>query len=157
MGLKKTLQAKKKSGRSDFGPPASKQSLLSLDLKDQTRGSGLQRLNVRGLQALGAADDFELDRLAVVQRLVAIRLDRGEVDENVLSGLALDEAKALAGVKPLDCSLFFAHCFLLFSSFKAIWCFVNRGDGHNRTFYLAARRNELRDSACLRLRPSLAV
>jgi len=41
--------------------------------------SGLQRLNVRGLQALGAADDFEFDRLAVIQRLVAIRLDRGKM------------------------------------------------------------------------------
>ena len=71
--------------------------------------SDLQRLNVRGLQALRAADNFELDRLAVVQALVAIREDRGEVDENVLSGLALDETKALAGVKPLHCSLFFAH------------------------------------------------
>ena len=69
----------------------------------------LQRLNVRGLQALGAADDFELDRLAVVQRLIAIRLDRGEVHEYIFSGLALDEAKAFAGIKPLDCSLFFAH------------------------------------------------
>lgn len=78
------------------------------------RGSGLQRLNVGSLQALGAADDFKLDRLAVVQRLVAIRLDRGEVDENVLSGLALDETKAFAGVKPLDCSLFFAHFFYSF-------------------------------------------
>jgi len=71
--------------------------------------SGLQRLNVRGLQALGATDNFELDRLAVVQGLVAIRLDRGEVHEYIFSGLALDETKALAGVKPLDCSLFFAH------------------------------------------------
>lgn len=70
---------------------------------------GLQRLNVRGLQALGAADDFKLDRLAVVQRLVAIRLNCGEMDENVLSALALDEAKALAGIEPLDCSLFFTH------------------------------------------------
>jgi hypothetical protein len=35
--------------------------------------------------------------------------------ENVLSALALDESKALAGVKPLHCSLFFTHCFLLFS------------------------------------------
>jgi hypothetical protein len=71
--------------------------------------SGLQRLNVRGLQALGAADDFELDRLAVVQRLIAIRLDRREVHEYIFSGLALDETKALAGIKPLDCSLFFTH------------------------------------------------
>src|ERR1700751_5155898 len=37
------------------------------------------------------------------------------MDENVLSTLALDESKALAGVKPLHCSLFFTHCFLLFS------------------------------------------
>src|SRR5262249_45201151 len=69
----------------------------------------LQRLTVSGLQALRAADDFKLDRLAVVQRLVAIRLNRGEVDENVLSALALDEAKAFAGIEPLDCSLFFTH------------------------------------------------
>jgi hypothetical protein len=28
------------------------------------------------------------------------------VDENVLAGLALDEPKTLAGIKPLHCSLF---------------------------------------------------
>jgi hypothetical protein len=33
------------------------------------------------------------------------------VDENVLAGLALDESKALTGVKPLNCSLFFQPCF----------------------------------------------
>jgi hypothetical protein len=83
--------------------------------------SGLQRLNVGGLQALGTADDLKLDRLAVVQGLVAIRLNRGEMDENVLPALALDEAKALAGIEPLDCSLFFTHfSFSLFN--KAIWC-----------------------------------
>jgi len=31
------------------------------------------------------------------------------MDEYVLTALALDESKALAGVKPLHCSLFFAH------------------------------------------------
>jgi hypothetical protein len=77
--------------------------------------SGLQRLNVRGLQALGAADDFEFDRLAVIQRLVAIRLDRGKMYEYIFPGLTLDEAKAFAGVEPLDCSLFFAHFVILFS------------------------------------------
>jgi len=41
-------------------------------------------------------------------------LDRGEVHEYIFSGLALDETKALAGVKPLDCSLFFAHFFYSF-------------------------------------------
>jgi hypothetical protein len=75
----------------------------------------LQRLNVRGLQALGAANDLKFDCLAVAQGAIAIRLDRGEMDENVLSGLALDETKALAGVKPLYSSLFFIH--FLFLSF----------------------------------------
>jgi hypothetical protein len=69
----------------------------------------LQRLNVGGLQTLRAADDFKLDRLAVVQAPVSIRLDCGEMDENVLSGLALNEAVTLTGVEPLHCSLFFAH------------------------------------------------
>ena len=77
--------------------------------------SSLQRLNVRGLQALGAADDFEFDRLAVIQRLVAIRLDRGKMYEYIFPGLTLDEAKAFAGVEPLYCSLFFAHFVILFS------------------------------------------
>jgi hypothetical protein len=76
---------------------------------------GLQRLNVRGLQALGAADNFEFDRLAVVQGLVAISLDRGKMHEYIFPRLALDETKALAGVKPLHCSLFFAHFVVLFS------------------------------------------
>ena len=74
----------------------------------------LQRLDVRRLQALGAADDFEFNRLAIVQRLIAISHNRGEMDENVLTALALDESKALAGVKPLHCSLFFAHCCVSF-------------------------------------------
>ena len=74
----------------------------------------LQRLDVRRLQALGAADDFEFNRLAIVQRLIAISHDSGEMDENVLTALALDESKALAGVKPLHCSLFFAHCCVSF-------------------------------------------
>jgi hypothetical protein len=76
----------------------------------------LQRLNVRSLQALGAADDFKLDRLAVVQRAITIRNDGGEMDENVLPRLALDEAIALAGIEPLHCSLFFIHFSFLFSN-----------------------------------------
>ena len=36
------------------------------------------------------------------------------MDENVLTGLALDEPKALAGIEPLHCTLFFTHCFTLF-------------------------------------------
>jgi hypothetical protein len=50
------------------------------------------------------------------------------VDENILTGLALDEPKSLAGIEPLHCSLFshlFTHfvvsylCFSTASSRKA--------------------------------------
>lgn len=74
----------------------------------------LEGLNVRGLQALGTLDDFKFNRLAIIQRLVAISHNRGEMNENVLSALALDESKALAGIEPLHCTLFFTHCFLPF-------------------------------------------
>jgi hypothetical protein len=74
----------------------------------------LEGLDVRGLQALGTLGDFEFNRLAIIQRLVAISHDRGEMDENVLSTLALDESKALAGIEPLHCSLFFTHCIYSF-------------------------------------------
>ena len=66
----------------------------------------LEAGDVRSLQALGALSDFEFNRLAFVQRLVALRLNCGEMDENVLAGLALDEPKTLAGIEPLHCSLF---------------------------------------------------
>src|ERR1700756_3264108 len=36
------------------------------------------------------------------------------MDENVLSTVALDESKALAGIEPLHCTLFFTHCFYSF-------------------------------------------
>jgi hypothetical protein len=75
----------------------------------------LEGLDVRGLQALGALGHFEFNRLAIVESLIAISHDRGEMDKNVLTALALDEAEALAGIEPLHCSLFFTHCFLLFS------------------------------------------
>jgi hypothetical protein len=70
----------------------------------------LQARYVRSLQALGASGDFEFNRLAFVQRLVSLRNDRGEMDENVLAGLALDESKTLTGIEPLHCSLFFQLC-----------------------------------------------
>ena len=86
----------------------------------RTRPLRLQAGDVRRLQALGAGGHFEFNRLAFVQRFVPLRHDSGKVDENVLAGLALDESKALAGVKPLHCSLFFQLCFsFLFELFGA--------------------------------------
>ena len=75
----------------------------------------LEWLDVRGLQALWPASDFEFHRLPFIERLVPLRLNRGEVDENVLAALALDESEALAGVEPLHCSLFFHFFFSLLS------------------------------------------
>src|SRR6185369_8333514 len=57
------------------------------------------------LRALLALRDLELDALSVFQRLVAVHLDRGEVDENVLSAVDRDEAIALLAVEPLDGAL----------------------------------------------------
>jgi hypothetical protein len=80
--------------------------------------SGLERLNVGSLQALGAADNLEFNGLTLIERAIAVRLNRGEMDENVLARLALDKTKALTSVKPLHCSLFFHRCVPL--SIKAI-------------------------------------
>jgi hypothetical protein len=72
--------------------------------------SGLERLNVGSLQALGAADNLEFNGLSLIERAIAVRLNRGEMDEYVLTRLALNKTKSLAGVKPLHCSLFFHRC-----------------------------------------------
>jgi len=81
----------------------------------------LERGNVRCLESLGTRGHFELNGLAVVQRLVSLRLNRGEMHENIVAGLALDESEALAGVKPLYCSLFFQLCVsFLFELFGAV-------------------------------------
>ena len=68
---------------------------------------GLEASHVRRLEALRTGGHFELDRLAFVQRLVTIRLDGREVDENIFATLALNETKAFTCVEPLHCSLFF--------------------------------------------------
>src|SRR5438270_8369098 len=59
------------------------------------------------LQALGTFSDLEFDSLPLVERSVPFSLNRGEVDEHVLTGLTLDESETLARVEPLNCSLFF--------------------------------------------------
>ena len=82
----------------------------------QNREVELEGLDVRGLEAFRSLRDFEFNSLAIVQRLIAISQNRGEMDENVLAALALDEAEALAGIEPLHCSLFFTHCIYSFLS-----------------------------------------
>ena len=76
----------------------------------------LGRSDVFGLEALGPLLDLKLHHLAFGKGLVAIHLNRGEVDENVLSRLALDEPVALCCVEPFDDTLFSAQ--LRYSSFE---------------------------------------
>src|ERR1700722_16705838 len=73
----------------------------------QTRPRELKAGDVRSLQALRPGGYFELNSLTFVQRLVAVSLNRGEMNEDILTGLALDETEALASIEPLYCSLFF--------------------------------------------------
>src|SRR5262245_43182476 len=57
------------------------------------------------LRALLTLRDLELHALTVLQRFVAIHVDRGEVDEDVLPSVDRDEAIALLAVEPLDGAL----------------------------------------------------
>ena len=57
--------------------------------------------NVLGFLALPAGGDVELDALALVEALVALALDVGEVDEHIVALLPRDEAEALLGVEEL--------------------------------------------------------
>src|SRR3990170_6698570 len=69
------------------------------------RRSRSKRVDVGRLLAFRAVHDLELDRLALVQGLEALALDRGEVDEHVLPGLARDEPVALLVAEPLHGAL----------------------------------------------------
>src|SRR6266513_4768077 len=63
----------------------------------------LERLDVRRLQAFGAALHFELDLLAFLQRLEAVHLDRGVMREQIFAAFSRgDEAEAFGVVEPLD-------------------------------------------------------
>jgi hypothetical protein len=61
------------------------------------------------LQALGTLLDFEFHGLALIQALVPVRLDCGEVNEYVFTRLSLDEPIALGCIEPLDCTLLSGH------------------------------------------------
>jgi hypothetical protein len=73
-------------------------------------GARSTRRNVRGLEALWTLGNLKFHRLTFVQRFVAVSLNGRKVNENVLAGLALNEPVALAGIEPLDRSLF-SHVF----------------------------------------------
>lgn len=58
------------------------------------------------LQAFRSFLYFEFHSLSLVEGFITLRLDRAVVHEDVLTALTLNEPITLAGVKPLDGSLF---------------------------------------------------
>src|SRR5437899_7981138 len=68
------------------------------------RAEVLYLADVRSLESLRAAGDFELDPITFSKALEALRLDGGVVHEHVLAALLRDEAEALRVVEPLHCS-----------------------------------------------------
>src|SRR5207253_1264646 len=61
----------------------------------------LDAVYVLGLQPLRALLDVELDLLSLVQSSVTLRLNRGVVDEHILTAVSFDEAVAFVVVEPL--------------------------------------------------------
>src|SRR5712675_31867 len=82
------------------------------------RKGGSDLLDVRGLQPLRSLRHLEGDRLTLVQRLVAVPLDGGEVNEDVRPVLLLDETVSLAVVEPFHFTC--RHRTLLFFQFAAM-------------------------------------
>ena len=61
----------------------------------------LDRDDVRGLKTFRSLDQIELDLSSFRKRAEALRLDRGEMDEDVLSRFRGDETEALRIIEPL--------------------------------------------------------
>ena len=68
-------------------------------------GQTLDNANVLRFFTLFAGHCVELDELTFVEALIPVALDVGEMDENVITLLALDEAAALFRIEKLHCSL----------------------------------------------------
>src|SRR6267154_4282895 len=61
--------------------------------------------DVARLKAFGAFEQIKLHGLTLVERAIAVLLNRGEMYENVLPRGALDKTISLRPVEPLYCSL----------------------------------------------------
>jgi hypothetical protein len=67
---------------------------------------------VRGIESFGSLLAFELDRVALVQSLISVLLNRREVYEDVLTGGTLDKSISFGSVEPLDHAIFLQANFL---------------------------------------------
>jgi hypothetical protein len=62
--------------------------------------------HVRGVESFGSLLAFELDRVALVQSLISVLLNSGEVYEDVLASGTLDKTISFGSVEPLDHAIF---------------------------------------------------
>jgi hypothetical protein len=74
----------------------------------------LEFLDALSLQAFGTLGDGELHRLAFRERPVSFCLYGGVMDEDIISGSALDESIALRVIEPLHYTLFSIHIVSVF-------------------------------------------
>jgi len=58
--------------------------------------------HIGGAKTLGTLLTNELDRFPFVQSLIAVLLDRGEMDEHVFAAGALNKTETLCPIEPLD-------------------------------------------------------
>ena len=77
-------------------------------------GWNLELLDALSLKTFGTLRNGELHRFALGERSVSFCLDGGVMDENIISGSALDESIALRVVKPLHDTLFSIHIVSVF-------------------------------------------
>jgi hypothetical protein len=73
----------------------------------------LDNRDVLSLPALGAFGHRELNALTFLKGAEALRLDRGVMDENVLTAFPAQKSKTLGVIKPLHCTLFHDGVLLL--------------------------------------------
>jgi len=69
----------------------------------------LEACDVLCLKAFRTLLHLEFNCLTLIQGLVTVHLNGGEVYEYIFTGLTLDESVALRSIEPLHCSLFL-HC-----------------------------------------------
>jgi len=88
---------------------------------------GLARGDVVRTRALLALSDLEIDRLALIERGVALGLDLRVMDKQIFSAIRrADKAKPLACVEPLHCT--FCHEFFSLGQSGLQTCFPSASE-----------------------------
>ena len=103
---------------------------MSTRAVDREHGAGgmpncwrfLKLLDALSLQAFRTLRDSKLHRFAFIQRTVTFCLDGGVMDENIISGCALNKTIPLRVVEPLHYTLFSIHIVSVFLLMLSLTC-----------------------------------